>query len=417
MKLRLNERTGIIFWMFGLIVTPYILRNKYLPDLISGFNIISMIGVFIFARMYLRRSGLRKGIMSLAMIWFAYGLMAVNSDTVLSVFKTTLSIFLPLIIIHFNVLEKDVFREVFHLVLRFLDYAIIFMLICGVIDFVSGWSISSFLADYYGTVSLQGLVRQNRMVSYMGHSLLTTEWTLIYYIFHIVDAFYISKTKKIIVPTIIAAFVIALTGSKTGLVLMCVLILIYYGNIKMLRYIPVLCLLLFVGYRFGVFDLILGRFIYGVESGYLTTGRASAYSSLLGSGILRFQWLTGHSAELLNQSTSMIAALENPIMRWAYRYGILFALLMAISIFVVPFAKIVKCKNVRLILTVLVYIIDVNTYDTVCSIGDSMLRFCTVFFILFSAMAFIEAENNEDMYIDTMFVHFGRSTKGGYRNY
>ena len=46
----------------------------------------------------------------------------------------------------------------------------------------------------------------------------------------------------------------------------------------------------------------------------------------------------------------MIAALEYPPLRWAYLFGIWFAIMICVVLFIIPFVKIIKSRNMKIII-------------------------------------------------------------------
>ena len=110
-RLRMNEKAGIMLLMLGIVLTPYVLRNRYLPDLVSGFNAISIVGAFLLVRNsawrrinYTMMVGFIATIMSI-------GLFLINFSDVRNIFKTALSTYLPLIILSLRPFEKKRFKN------------------------------------------------------------------------------------------------------------------------------------------------------------------------------------------------------------------------------------------------------------------------------------------------------------------
>ena len=387
MKLRINEKTGFLIWMFGMLFFPFLFRRMVLPDLLAAGNVVSFLGVLIISvKTFDRKS--RLLLFNILVIILASILLIINGDSTDSIARYFISGFLPILILEFKPISKDKFKVVFPAVLNMLDISIGIIFICAAIDLFSGWRISNYLANLYGVRSLLAITREGRLVSYFGHALLTSEMVLVFFIFHLIDEFYVRKAHKIVFPTIEAVFIMALTGSKTGIVLLAVLLLMFYGSKKTIKYIPLISVAIYLVYRFGIFDAVLSRFMIGAEQGDLTTGRLTAFLRLRNVGYLDFSFFSGHRSDLINSNTTLIAALENPVLRWAYRYGIAFAILMSIRVFVLPAVRQAKCNNIRIFICSLVYLVDIMTYDTVCSIGDNMLLYCTVIYILYCASSY-----------------------------
>ena len=392
MIVKLNERTGMFLWMLGLVIAPYVLRDRFIPQIVAVVNVVSICGVLLIAKKhFVKRKGWSQAIFY-SLLFAAFFLMLLKTRSPSTIFKRIVCNFFPLILLDMKCLDRKRFEETYSIILKVITVSIGLIAACAVVDVATGWRVSKAIANLYGADSLGSMVRDSRLVSYFGHSLVTTEVVLIFYILHIINEFYVIKRYKMVWQTIVSVFLIALTGSKTGLVLIVALIMLVYGNRKMLKYIPVLCLVVLVGYQMGVFDKLLERLISGLESGDITTGRISAFIKMRKMGVLDFHWFSGHSSAMYEKFPGLIAALENPILRWAYNSGIAFAIVMTLLVFVIPVLKMLKYKDMRLLLAALIYIVDVNTYDTVCSLGDSMLRYCTVIYIITSAMNYVFEE-------------------------
>lgn len=391
MKLRINEQTGIVFWIIGMLFFPYILRNRFLPETFAALNIISMLGVGIMVRQYY--GGNPKMVFSRTFLALAgFVLIFVHSSGLSGITKVAFSVFLPLFVLDLLPMKKESFASVFPIVLRLFNVLMAFMTVCGLIDIFTHWRISQFFATFYATRSLMSMLHQGRLVSFHGHSLLTAEFVMAFLILHLIDEFYVRKKHRIVVPTIASVFLMAITGSKTGIVLMAALLLLFYGSKKTLKYLPLLGILLFGLWRMGVFDILYARITYGIAAGDVTTGRLTAFFKLFQSGAIQFEWFDGHDSDLINSSSMMIAALENPFMRWAFLYGIVFAAIMGARVVLLPLIELISFHCPRLLICAIIYILFINVFDSICSIGDGMLRYCTVLYFIRSAMNYLKEE-------------------------
>lgn len=381
MKIKLSIENATKLWMFGLLFTPYILRSKFMPDVFAAGNFISLLGMILALHKVGKRTDNFEKIIMI-FVAFSFMLCVINSADMRSIVKIILSTFLPIGILHISRIENNRGYIIFKTALIFFNVMAYILLFIVVIDFLTNHSMSTNIASFLNTQSVIGQARDNRLVSFFGHSLNSMLFMLGYFILHILDALYVSKHRKILAPTIISMIVIAATGSKTGLILIMATIIICYGNRKMVKYIPIMAVAVFVMFKYGVLDLVLGRLSIGIQSGDITTDRVTYLTRLMKTGAISFDLFKGHDASLINNSVAMIGALENPILRWAFRYGVLFAALMSISILIIPLLKVIKIGKVRIALLAVIYIIAINAFDTICSIGDSMLMYCTVIVLI-----------------------------------
>ena len=390
MKIKLNMETAAKLWMFGLIVTPYILRNRFLPEIVAAGNYISLLGIILVCYKINNRTDIYEKITFFCVIsaFLIYTFHFPSRDTFL---KNVQAIFLPIIVLRVARIDKQKGKTLFKIALKFFDIMACILLLNVAADIVTGRAASLWFASFYEIPSLWSMIRLHRLVSYFGHSLNSMLFILSYFILHILDSMYISKKENLLMPTIISLVVIAATGSKTGLIVILAAILVGYGDKKMIKYIPFMALAMYMLQRYGVLDLVRERFVDGMEKGDLTTGRISSLTSLTEKGTLKFYYFKSQDGKLINSSVAMVAALENPILRWAFRDGIIFATLMTIGVLFAPFFRIMKIGTTRITLLSLIFLITINTFDTICTIGDSMILCCTMM-VLFTISARIALE-------------------------
>lgn len=146
----------------------------------------------------------------------------------------------------------------------------------------------------------------------------------------------------------------------------------------------------YVAYSIGLFDAIIERFNVAFSLGDITTGRNTALVALYSSGALSFDFFGGSG--FTNMSTTMIAALEYPLLRLAYRHGILYAVIILLSVFVVPIIRLIRSHKTDLLVALLLIALDINTFDSIASVGDYMLIYCT-FTCLLMNLAEIDSVN------------------------
>lgn len=399
---RINEK-AIILWMIGIYFTPYFIREKIFPSGMYPINVLSWLGIILF----LKRNYISEGklylktkkynvflwmiLFNLLLISFFYG--SCDSLDVKNIFKIIVAMFLPILLINLefkNICEMSI---IYKYILNIVNFSTYFILICGIIDYFINYQISAFWTNLYNIPSLYSMLNSGRLVSYFGHSLLTTEMVLIYYILNYINQVYITKEKNIYGPFIISLIIITLTGSKTGILLIITMFVVLNFNIKSFRYIPIILIICFGLYKLGFFDIIFERFLIGYNTGDLTTGRHTSLADLYNSNLLQFNLLEGHSS-LSMQSKEFIAALEYPILRWAYRYGIIFSIIITILLFIIPIIKVYMYKNIKILFLTLIFIIDINSYSSITTTMDGMMIYCTVLFIIFNTLRYIEREEN-----------------------
>lgn len=398
MKIKLNIENATKLWMFGLLFTPYIVRCKFMPEVIAAGNFISIAGIILILSITNNETDNFEKITWL-FVAFSFLLSIFHLMDIRSIIKTILSIYFPVSIFHISKVDNNTGRKIFKVALSFFNLMAYILLFISLVDFITHHSISINIAEFLNTKSVIGQAKENRLVSFFGHSLNTMLFMLGYYILHVLDSLYVSKNrKKIIIPTVISMIVIASTGSKTGLILTIIITIICYGNKKMIKYVPIIIIIIIFMFHYNLLEVVLERLSIGIDSGDITTGRMSALTMLIKSGQVSFNLFKGHDASLIYENVTMVAAFENPILRWAFRDGVIYAILMAISVLIIPIIRVFRNRNLKIGLLAFIYVVGVNTFDTICSIGDSMLMSCTILVLII----IVSNINHEDIFYRRM---------------
>ena len=177
-------------------------------------------------------------------------------------------------------------------------------------------------------------------------------------------------------------------------------------NKKGIKYFILVAAAVYWAYGYGLLDTVIGRFLDGFKSGDLTTGRNTALSLLMRNGYLNFNFLMGHAGADLSER--MIAALEYPPLRWAYLFGVWFSVVMCIILFLTPAIKILKNKNIKIFIVLIILILDVNSYNGITTQSDQMLLYCVSVFLLLNLSYAVRGNENEDMCSGTKSIYTRR---------
>lgn len=139
-----------------------------------------------------------------------------------------------------------------------------------------------------------------------------------------------------------------------------------------------------------------------------------ALAMLLETGSLKFDFFIGHAGSELSET--MIAALEYPPLRWAYLFGIWFSVLMCIILFIIPAIRILKNKNLKIFVVLLILIFDVNSYNGITTQSDQMLLYCVSVFLLLNLSYTLKGNENEDMCFGAKSIYTRRYTESRNNN-
>lgn len=399
----------------GLLFMPSTIRTSAFHSEWALINVASWLGIILLTKRYYNGGKVRVskngklGITNPMWIVLIVALFVMESlmlpeFTATSEVKYIYATILPVYILYSVVDDNDIicYTKLFS---RILTIASTIVVICGLIDMVFGVGIGNSIAIFTNAASLIESIRQGRMVSYFGHPLLTTEIMILTFSFNTLVNYCIEKKSVLytVYYSLVSVIGIGMCGGKTGLVLIAIEFALLYVNKKGLKYFIIVAAAVYWAYGYGLLDTVIGRFIAGFESGDITTGRNTALLRVIQGGMLRFNLLIGHAG--INLSERMIAALEYPPLRWAYLFGVWFSVLMCVVLFVIPAIKILKNKNIKIFIVLIILILDVNSYNGITTQSDQMLLYCVSVFLLLNLSYAVRGNENEDMCSGTKSIY------------
>ncbi len=362
---------------FGIFIFPYSLRNAIIPS-IAGINIFVYLGLIY---------GYNKGIIRLISNKFIKFLLAIfilvsislliyvkdNGWDYIFKFKLIFIYILPILFLNIEIPKKenlDLFIIGFYKVLKKIC---LLMVVFGLLDKLLGNVIQGFWASFYDSSTLKYMVNSGRLVSFYGHPLTNTYLFLTFLSWVLMLKELYNIKNKYVINILIALLGIAMTGSKSGIIIAIALLLIYHVGLKNIKYMFIVVALMVVLYTTGIFDLVFDRLMEGIAAGDISTSRNSALTRLLENGTIKFDLLKGNVIDY--SYTSMIAALEYPFLRWSYTSGILFTITMYLGYFVFPIVRIISGKNMRVLICTLCLMIYVNGNNGISAYNDDLLLY------------------------------------------
>ena len=314
-------------------------------------------------------------------LFISFGIVTINRRDYATCALYIVTILLPTLVINYEWKRGAIFRRCLDVWVNALKACCYIMFFCGVIDKCTGNYISFYFAHLYNVESLLVNAESGRMVSYLGHALFSCEMFLIYYVTQYLYNIKLLNKKENILDIFISIIGVAFTASKSGIVLLLGIIIVLHANWKSRRMVPIVLLGIIAIYYFGLFDTVIDRLKIGLKEGDISSSRNTALHHLLVNGRLSFRLFTGQN---IDYGWEMTAALEYPILRWAYQFGIFVAVVLSLIVFILPLIKllIIKADKAFLFgsLAIMVY---VNTYNGIALQRDHMLIYClTVFFVV-----------------------------------
>lgn len=296
------------------------------------------------------------------------------------------SYFIPLILIGLKINSEN-FKQFFEFFLKIFNSIVIFIVVLGVLDYFWKYKIISSLSFLLSPrteelVNIQSTRGIYRLYSFMGHPLYNTQLFLMFYVLNMLKHRYYTNTIKIKYILAISLIGISLTASKTGFILVGVLLLIFNSGKKNYKYYTIVILVVLVSFLLGMFDNTILR----LSSESLSTGRNEIWETISKNNLYPFKYFTGYGHSFTYYYNKIIpwasAAFEYPIRMFSLELGIINALLIYFFIFIYPIYFLLKGRDWRLLVGYLIIFIDVNTYNGLSNPGDNMLVFSIFIFIV-----------------------------------
>lgn len=383
-RLKLDKTAVFSFLIgFGILFFNVTIRNQISQSTLMLFNIPVYIAFLFFLPgssgiKKISRKFVEKGIFLWLMLLLIMLISMIHSGAVRITF--IISIAIPVIIGFVELKDSNDINRVFLIWLKILNFVLMLVAIGGIVDLISGYAVTKFFTDFYHTEAILQMRTDepNRIISVLGHPLVASEIGLIGCICNYIDMVFLNTTKHQILGFTVSIVVIALCGSKIAFILALFLMLILNIENKKIRNILLLIIVFYTMYSVGLFDVVIERFANGIKAGDLSTGRNVRLLELYSAGSLDFNFFTGHGEEL---SEHFIIALEYPVLRLAYRYGIFYTICLFGVIFIYPLITILRRKQIFLFWALLCLIIDVNTFSGLTATGDGMLLFNIMLFL------------------------------------
>jgi hypothetical protein len=248
------------------------------------------------------------------------------------------------------------------------------MCVAWLFDKLLGNVIQNFWVTLYDSNTLASLVRNGRFVSYYGHSLTNTGLFLTLLLWTTIEKNEYKEISGSYVLDVLTSFWgIAICGSKSGLMLAVMLVLLCNFGLRKAKYMIAILFMLVVLYFSGLFDLVISRLLNGLISGDISTNRNSSLEYLMTRGIINFQMFVGHKFDY--ESEVMVAALEYPFLQWAFTMGIAFTIIQYCVYFVYPGIKILISKKWCVLICTLILMAYYNGNNGIVSFNDDLLMY------------------------------------------
>lgn len=399
MKNRYITKSEFIYKMFFIIsisifFLPFQIRVGILGSKLGNINFILAGVLIIFILVCKEKFYTNKIIITICTICYVLGIYFLYNKKINEIIYMLTSFMLPMFIINIKV-NKECFEKIFKIFLLCLNITIFAITIIWLIDISIGNKIMLYISNFTSN-RLAEQIREmsfstgtKRLYSYMGHPLFNTQLYLMFYILNMIHGRYIKKILPTSLIVIISALGIALTMSKSGMILFILCLLLIQQNKSKLINITIITIGLILAFQIGIFDNTIARF-----TGSLTTGRSEKALELQMWNIYPIKFFTGYGLDFAFKYNSIInwasAAFEYPYKKFALELGILSNILIYINIAVYPMIEVIKSKKYTLVIAFLIMFVDINIYNGLAILGDNMLIWCLFSFIIINLSKYID---------------------------
>ncbi|MGG4407212.1 hypothetical protein ABER75_00475 [Niallia taxi] len=314
----------------------------------------------------------------------------------------------PLLIIG-NKINKYEFVKIYNVCLNLLNILVVILLITGVYDYLTKGSFQQFLINFnffnersQEIINLNLLEGTYRYFSFIGHPLRLAQIFLTFFILNsIFNKYFYIKLNPLII-SIVTLFGVTLSNSKAGVLLAIILILFFNSSRskKEKRFywiISFIALLVIINTQFFS-STVLERV---TNSSNLDGGRTELLISLL-TGEIERPFLSGgglnYSTEVKATSSSGATSFEYPLLMFSYDLGLLSTFFMYLIIMIYPIVKLLLHRNYYLLGLFIILTLDVNSYNGLTNLGDFIIQFSFVIFIILNVNEYITEKEFKNYY-------------------
>lgn len=389
---------ALVMMFIGIFVFSYYFREAYMPNYLRGLNPISLLSIFILvftSGIKLNKRNIAILLMIALLTILFINTQIINNKELIETIKVLLALIAPIILLTLE-LDKKNFEVGFKRFINWYNIFIIILLVFGIIDAFTSNMTAKFFATIFNNerfAEMANEVNRTRYLSFMGHPLYNAQLFITYYILNNMSSKYIVSNTKPIFVTLISIIGVALTGGKTGMVLIIFAILVFsFRNIKV--FIPQIILIV-CALNLGIFSSTIERFL----SGSLTTGRIESLQTVMRYKIMPIKFINGYgygSTFIYNYYISWAsAAFEFPITMFALEYGVLFTIIFHLIFIAIPALIFIKRKQLLICIGYFILFLDVSTYNGLGLAQDHMMLFCFITYVIFNLSKYIYYyENN-----------------------
>ncbi len=396
-EIQIINKKCIIFLLISLFVFSQELRVGVIGNKFSNINILALVSLGVLVIKNFRKINKKKLMLLQLTILIYISTSMIYENKIITIINFIVAFIIPLILVIVEI-DNNTIEYAFKITIIILNLIILIMTIIGILEMIFHININPIISNFMSERTREQIIESSmstqskRLYSFMGHPLFNTELYLMFFILNNLYSKYIKKQQCPLWILAVAVIGIAFTGSKTGIILLCVSIITLFKCSNKLKKLLIIICGSFIALESGLLDTLMSRF----TSGSLTTGRSEMWDEIQLLNLYPIKFFTGYGLGFTFTFNSYLtyasAAYEYPIRMFSLEIGMLTAIMIYIFLFAIPTIVLIRRKHIYIYICYLVIFLDVNTFNGLSTSGDKMLIFSFFIFLILNLSKLLKEE-------------------------
>lgn len=392
------EKEKLLWLIMGLAIffVPSSVRSIiYAASVNKYFDIAYIaIGSFLFLVYALRRQ-LKPGVGILAFCLWSMAFLSniIGGQNLFNQMVTFFNMSLPVLFLGLE-LKREVIGPVITTFLKVMNAVIIFSVLVGIADMVSGGVLTHYLIGHVYETSLASLASKTfadgvyRFNFIFGYSLTMAWLFLLFFALNVLN----NQHNQVLIPTLWVSLItiagLVVCNSRSALIIGVLMIIFMNGEHKRRGIYIAMVLMLLAGIAFVPFvrENVAQRFVNEMREESISGGRNEAALLVIEGwaeppGIILGKGL-GYSRKITSDLGGFINSFEYPVLMYAYDFSIASTAILYLVILVLPLTIFIQERQwlkAGLFLSITVYI---NGFNMLVDGADGLVQFCFAVMLL-----------------------------------
>lgn len=396
-EIQINNKKCIIFLLISFFVFSQELRVGIIGNKFSNINILALVSLGVLVIKNFRKINKKKLMLLQLTILIYMSTSMIYENKIITIINFIVAFIIPLILVIVEI-DNNTIEYAFKITIMILNLIILIITIIGILEMIFHININPIVSSFMSERTREQIIENSmstqakRLYSFMGHPLFNTELYLMFFILNNLYSKYIKKQQCPLWILVVAVIGIAFTGSKTGIILLCVsIITLFKCSNKLKKFLIIICGS-FIALESGLFGTLMFRF----TSGSLTTGRSEMWAEIQSLDLYPIKFFTGYGLGFTftfnYYLTYASAAYEYPIRMFSLEIGTLMTIMIYIFLFAIPTIVLIRRKHIYIYICYLVIFLDINTFNGLSTSGDKMLIFSFFIFLILNLSKLLKEE-------------------------